>query len=413
MGKKTPNLAAGQWDLAQMARLDNVLASDPDNVVANYEKGIILLELCRNEEAIVCFENALRRDPGHMKSLVGKGRALMMGEDYDGAKKCFDQVPKDDEEHEDAAHWSGINDYYRSRRGKRPTNTTETVEEKNFRDSLDAWMSLHLNDIQNLKALLNKFRSARDGNRRKDGNVLHAYLVKKFYEHGGAPKVVAVECNDIEPDTDVDIRLDGDIYIQVWYGKMPAEDTLEDNLMRGVSGPMPLDWCEELKPVLKKLKQLPSKTGKGFVVNVVPGIGGFVSPGLHDLCSERKCVMEINPNRLHINVYGKSCFGYRDEACQIARMLGKPLKFILGDWNEMQAQGRNLLGEAAYGFNVFESPYRELFHMDKDGLLNYAEQELKDPHHDDLVNLHRDYLLAHVLQELMFRDSGCQDDEPR
>ena len=60
-------------------------------------------------------------------------------------------------------------------------------------------MCRHLDRIQNLKILLHKFRCARDGRRRKDGNVFHTELVKMFYEQGGPLKVVAVECDDIEP----------------------------------------------------------------------------------------------------------------------------------------------------------------------------------------------------------------------
>ena len=406
------SLAPDPWDRTQMEQLDSTLASEPDSIDANYEKGIILLELCRSDEALACFEKVLGREPSHMKSRVGEGRALTMEQDYDGAKKCFDKVPNGDAAYKDAQHWSDINDRYRARCGRGQVNTPETADEENLNNSLESWMDRHLGKIQNLETLLRKFKNERDGLRRKPGHALHALLVKAFYEDGGQLKIAAVECSDIEPDTDVDIRLDGDIYIQVWHGKKPAEYTLEQNLIHGVSEPMPLDWCEELKPVLKKLRQLPPNTGKGFVLNYVPGIGGLVSPALHGLCSERKCVMEISQSRPHINVYGTSNFKYRDEACQIARVLGRPLKFFLGDWNEMQAQGRDPISESTYGISVLQSPYRELHVMNKDGLLNYAEQELKDPHYGDLVNLSHGELLAHILHQAMLRDSDCQDGKP-
>ena len=292
------------------------------------------------------------------------------------------------------------------------TNTQETVDEKKLNDSLENWMSQHLDKIQNLETLLHNFKEAKDGLRRKPGNAFHVYLVKKFYEGGGKLKVIAVECKDIEPDTDVDIRLDDDIYIQVWHGKKPVEYPLEQNLIHGISEPMHLDPCEQLKPVLKKLKQLPSNTGKGFVLNYVPGIGGIVSPTMHDLCSERKCVMEISSNRRHINVYGKPNFKYRDEACQIGRALNRPLKFFLGDWDEMQAQGRDPIGESAYGIDMFQPLFRNLYYTSKDKLLHYVKQDLKCPHYDRLVNLPRDRVLLHVLQELMLVDSDCQEDKP-
>ena len=401
------NLAVNQWDRERIEQLDTVLASDPYNVDSNCEKGIILLDLCQNEEALACFENSLRRDPVHTKSLVGKGRALMRKEDYDGAEECFNRVPDGDEEYQNAAFWIIINAYYRSRRGRRTTNTAETADEKDMGDSLEDWMERHLGDIQNLEKLLNKFRSAKDENRRKSGHIFHAWLVKKFYEHDSAPKVVAVECSDIEPDTDVDIRLDGDIYIQAWYGKTPLEYTIEGRLTRRTDDPTPLDWCEELKPVLNKLKQLPSKTGKGFVINCVPGISGLVSPVLHNLCSERKCVMVINPERSHINVYGKTCFAYRDKARQIARVLGLPPKFIMGDWNETQSQGR-MLEEAHYSVGLPWSLYGEMLHMDKEELLNYAKK-LKYPRYEELVNLPLNLLQFRVMQEQRLQDICRQD----
>ena len=291
------------------------------------------------------------------------------------------------------------------------TNTKETADEKKFNDSLEDWMTQHLDKIQNLETLLCNFKKANDGLRRKPGNVFHAYLVKKFYEDGGNLKVISVECKDIEPHTDVDIRLDDDIYIQVWHGKKPAEYTLEQNLIHGINEPMHLDPHEQLKPVLKKLKQLPSNTGKGFVLNFVPGISGIVSPTMYNLCSERKCVMEISLNRHHINVYGKPDFKYRDETCQIGRALDRPLKFFLGDWDEMQAQGRDPIGESAYGINMLQPLFRKLYYMSKDDLLHYAKQDLKYPHYDKLVNLSRNCVFLRILGELILRDRDCQADK--
>ena len=52
-------------------------------------------------------------------------------------------------------------------------------------------MGQHLDRIQNLQELLHKFRCARNGRRRKDGNVFHAKLVRLFYELGGPMKGIA------------------------------------------------------------------------------------------------------------------------------------------------------------------------------------------------------------------------------
>ena len=339
---------------------------------------------------------------------VTKGRVLTLQEKYDKAEECFIKVPEGDEAYTEAKKWHRCNEWYRDRRGKAPVKTEETTAERDFNNALEHWMGQHLDHIRNLKILLHKFRCVRDGRRRKDGNMFHADLVRMFYERGGSLKVVAVECNDIEPDTDVDIRLEGDIYIQVWRGKMPLDHSLGGILCE--NRPLTdMNWCEELKPVLKKLRQLPSKTGMGFVLNLVSGINGLEPPLLHELCSERKCVMRIYENKPHINVYGTSDFKYCDEACQIAQALKRPLRFFLGDWNAMQAQGRDPIGESAYGGNISQLLCRKLYAMDKDNLLDYARCNLKYLHYGDLANLPRDALLAHVLYEVRLRDNDCQD----
>ena len=180
MERQPMSLAPDPWDRTQMEQLDSTLASEPDSIDANYEKGIILLELCRSDEALACFEKVLGREPSHMKSRVGEGRALTMEQDYDGAKKCFDKVPNGDAAYKDAQHWSDINDRYRARCGRGQVNTPETADEENLNNSLESWMDRHLGKIQNLETLLRKFKNERDGLRRKPGHALHALLVKAF-----------------------------------------------------------------------------------------------------------------------------------------------------------------------------------------------------------------------------------------
>ena len=402
------SFSADKWEHERMARLDEALESDPDNVDANYEKGILLLWLCRDEDALACFENVLKQNGSHVGALVGKRRALTIRDDYNDTKACFDRVLDNDEEHGNAAYWSTINDYYKDRRGKQ-ANMLGTDHEERLGDLLVNWMEQRRSDIPNLVSLLDKFRKAKDGSRYKAGHIFHAYLVKKFYENDGDLKITGVECNDIEPKTDVDIRLNDDIYIQAWHGRMPVAASIGEYLAQKIDDPPPLNWCEELRPVQKKLSQLPSKTGKGFVLNFVPGDISIPSPLLHDLCSERKCVMQISSNMHHIIVYGKSCFRYRAEACLIARALGRPAKFLLGDWKEIQSQGHDLLSEASYGTNIWL--YKDLFHMDKDELLEYAMKNLKRECYDKLVNMPPENHLIHVLQYLMLLDDDCENED--
>ncbi|MCY4489911.1 MAG: hypothetical protein OXC46_00425 [Thaumarchaeota archaeon] len=285
-------------------------------------------------------------------------------------------------------------------------NTRETVAGKKYNDSLEEWLNQHLGKIPNLETLLHNFKDARNGQRRNPGHIFHAELVREFYENDNTLKVTAVECKNIEPNTDVDIKLNDDIYIQVWLGKKPAEYTLERNLTQGTN--KSVNWDESERPVLKKLKQLPSNTGKCFVLNGVTGISGIISPTIHELCSERKCVMEISSNGHHINVYGKSNFRYSYEARQIAKVLKRPVKFFLGDWDNMQANGRDPIGESAYGINVLQQKYESLWHMSKDELLHYIKRNLKYLDHNKLVNQTLFYIRHKVYWDMLSRDIASQ-----
>lgn len=438
MGKKLPvRFEAGPYDHKLLAEQDEALAANPNDIVANCNKGLILLDLCSSEEALECFERALRQDPHCMNAWIGKGRARTMQEDYGGAEECFSMVPEDDEAYGEAQNQSARNRRYRDRRG-RVQASVESDDEERLNDELERWMDMHLDHIRNLHVLLHKFRCARDGRRRKMGNTRHASLVRLFYEQGGPLNVVAVECKDaIEPNTDVDIVLSDDVYIQVWHGKMPLGYTIDEQTQSGDRTPLDMDWCEELKPVQKKLRQLPSNTGKGFVINFSPG--GPVPPSspLHHLCTERKCVMSMTAfqDKPHIIVTGTSDFKYRNEACQIARVLERPVRFILGDWDELRRQGRDPMSEAAYGHDARQPPYFDLInirhglgqarqswprfqppHFDplstrdiKQQLLNYAKDVLKHPSCDDLAKLDCEELYLHLYNTLRLKDSDCPD----
>lgn len=398
------------FDQRLLAQQDVILASDPDNVAANCNKGIILLDLCSDKEALEHFERALRRDPAHARAWIGKGRALTMQEDYDGAEKCFRMVPEGDEAYGDAQRQSDRNRRYRDRRG-RAHASPESADEKRFNDELDRWMDAHQGRIRNLHVLLGKFRHARDGGRRKTGNAFHAWLVRQFYEQGGPLKVVAVECkNTIEPNTDVDIVLSGDVYVQVWHGKMPLGYTIDEQLWSGKNTPLDMDWCEELKPVEKKIRQLPVNTGKGFVINFAPGGPVPLHSILHQLCSERQCVMMMGADKPHIVGIGASDFKHHNEACLIARALERSLKLILGDWDELRKQGRDPVSEEAYGHDPHKSPYIDLIRMrdSKQDLLNYAKDTLNHPSYDDLAKLGREDLYMHLYGTQLLKDSDCQ-----
>ena len=437
MGGKSPvRFEADSYDRKLLKEQDDALAANPNNVVANCNKGLILLDLCDSAGALECYERALRQDPYCMEAWIGKGRALTMQEDYDGAEKCFSMVPEGDEYYDGTQDQSIRNKRYRDRRG-RVRAGAESDDEREFNDELERWVGRHLDRIQNLRAFLHKFRCARDCRRRKAGNVFHAWLVRKFYEHDGPLKVVAVERQGIEPKTDVDIVLSDDVYVQAWHGKISLGYTIDRQIWSGDNTPLDMDWCEELKPVQKKLRQLPSNTGKGFVINFSPGMPPPPYLPLHHLCNERKCVMtmtKFNGNQ-HIIVYGTSDFKYRDEACQIAQMLERPVRFVLGDWDELRKQKRNPMLESAYGHDPDQPPYIDLIKIYfqlgqarqyrlhsqslysdslrardiKQQLLNYAKDVLNHPSCADLTKLDCEDLYLQLYSILLLKDSDCPE----
>lgn len=438
MGKKLPvRFEPDPYDRKLLKEQEDALAANPNDIVAHCNKGLILLGLGGSEEAIECYERALRQDPNCMRARIGVGMALSMQGDYDGAEECFCMVPEGDEYYDEAQSQSARNKRYRDRRGWAQPGA-ESDDERKSNDELERWVDSHLDRIQNLRTFLHKFRCSRDGRRRKVGNVFHAWLVRQFYERGGSLRVVAVERNDVEPNTDVDIMLSDDVYVQVWHGKVPVGYAMDQQMWSGDSTPLDMDWREELKPLHKKLRQLPSNTGKGFVINFAPGMPPPPYSMLYQLCNERKCVMEMTEvnTRPHIVVYGTSDFKYRDVACQIARALGRPVRFVLGDWDELRKQGRHPMSEAAYGHDAsrppyldlisirhrlglerqfrpdFRSPYFDLSDMPdvKQQLLNYAKDVLKHPSCDDLAKLNSEELYLHLYSTLLLKDSDCPDD---
>ena len=272
-------------------------------------------------------------------------------------------------------------------------NAAESDSEREYNDELERWMEQHLDDIENLHVLLQQFKCSTDDGRRKIGHITHASLVRRFYEYGGPLTVVGVEYDNIEPKTDVDIRLSDDIYVQVWHGKMPIGHTLDKRARSDDQTPLQLDWSKEHVWVEKKLRQLPSRTGKGFLLNVQPGLN-FPSPLLYRFCSPRKCVMTLSRETLHAILYGTADFMYVDEACKIAHALERPLRCILGDWTELSKRGRDPPREATYGFSSSDPTYDDLFRLryNRAELLSYAVDELEYPRCDELENMEREDL---------------------
>jgi tetratricopeptide (TPR) repeat protein len=55
-------------------------------------KGQVLLDLDRAEEALACFDEVLKLEPGHAEALVRKGQALEQARKPDEAIVCYDRA---------------------------------------------------------------------------------------------------------------------------------------------------------------------------------------------------------------------------------------------------------------------------------------------------------------------------------
>lgn len=81
---------------------NNIIKSDPDNIIALNNKGYILLKLDRLDEALICFRQALAIDSNDYHIWFNKAFVYLNGGEYYHAKDCFDKyfelnnVPNED-----------------------------------------------------------------------------------------------------------------------------------------------------------------------------------------------------------------------------------------------------------------------------------------------------------------------------
>ena len=81
---------------------NNILKSEPDNIIALNNKGCILLKLDKLDEALVCFRQALTIDSNDYHIWFNKAFVYLNGGEYYHAKDCFDKyfelnnVPNED-----------------------------------------------------------------------------------------------------------------------------------------------------------------------------------------------------------------------------------------------------------------------------------------------------------------------------
>lgn len=211
---------------------------------------------------------------------------------------------------------------------------TESEEEKVRRDLLRDWLKKHMN-IKNMQVFLNKFDSEKDGQRRQDGNVWHAELVKLLYEDDTFT-VDEVECKKVEDGEtiDVDIKLtdkgnpDERVNIQAWDGMSRTGHGIRRMLRTGIAPDLSrFNWPDEYKDLRHKIDQLP-KLGQNFVIQKTSNMS-LAHVASHDLLTDSVCVLQVRDT--HIDVYCLSSFRYKETARKIAKMLGREPKFFEDD----------------------------------------------------------------------------------
>ncbi|GBE18020.1 hypothetical protein BMS3Abin16_00608 [archaeon BMS3Abin16] len=148
--------------------------------------------------------------------------------------------------------------------------------------------------IPNIELLINKLK-----NDRKDGHIVHAVFVRRFFEGSD------FEVTDIEKHNgyDVDIELDNYINIQVWHGGSVASHNISRMMANSVevSGGVPTDWDKDKKVIFKKLGQLPDNE-PGFVICYHSGIGISFLPEWYPKIDDNKAVIGCHLERYGLNV---------------------------------------------------------------------------------------------------------------
>ena len=231
----------------------------------------------------------------------------------------------------------------------------ESVEEKDYRDRLRLWLTEHMS-IKNMQMFLKKFDSEKDGERRQDGNVWHAELIKLFYDDGTFG-VAEVECKKTnEENIDIDIRLIDkdnpceDVNIQAWYGMSRTGHKIRHMLHTGIAPDLDgFNWDNEHKALKHKINQLP-KIGQNFVIHKSPSMA-LTHIKSHDLLTDYVCVLQVYDT--HINCYCCSSFKYKATAQKIAKVLRLKLVPLEGDWPS-KPDGMSNLAVATYGFDPLE-----------------------------------------------------------
>lgn len=173
------------------------------------------------------------------------------------------------------------------------------------------WMKSKEGTIPNMHVLVRNFMNAcAVGGQQKDAFTFQAKATRKLAE---SVKVLAVEESDGR-GKDVDIRLEGDLNIQVWHGKYDPDydSNLAEDWGSRVYNPSELEAAA--KP---KLDQLPEGK-KGFVVNLVPGYTGG-GPPAGSLTAD-KCLISSNDCK-HAVIYRTPDFKHIEDARDICGYL--------------------------------------------------------------------------------------------
>lgn len=202
--------------------------------------------------------------------------------------------------------------------------------EPSVRAEVLKWAEENQASVPNLGRLYSKLRKED-----VDSHYVHAYYAKKLHDCG-CYKISDIE---VSGEHDIDIQLNGNINIQVWYGMntsghvmesilkadAPGSDDVGKHLGTPTSlGGVPTNFEHDEKKIRKKLDQLPD--GTLGILLLHSGRFGYHVPFPPNAMPPNKCIFKIGDIGSVAELHRSPAFNHIEEIKNIAKCLCLKLK---------------------------------------------------------------------------------------
>ena len=203
----------------------------------------------------------------------------------------------------------------------------KSVETKNKSKGYVVYFENNKNKIPNIDRLIMRLK----GN--SPGDIVHAEFVKRFFE-GDKFRVTDVEVtNNVNArTTDVDIELNHNINLQVWYGASVSTHNISKGKISPLGG-VETDWAKDREVIEKKLKQLPDDEF-GLLICYDRHLGINVLSEWEEKIPDNKAIAKLYRINYGYGIqneavlYQSDNFRHFDLAREILLALGFPIKEI-------------------------------------------------------------------------------------